>query len=491
LLLTALPRAASGLTLEFAVGTAATLTIVDNDGTDLNTDLGVIDFDLNVSPLDGVLAAKGRVFEAMEDIDTLVSITSDPPDTEGTIRNIGGTSASFTITVNSSAFALRGPPLGWAVFYNGQADDPTPNDVEVPDHSVTVYTDVSELLVSVPATAVPLTVPAGQPVDFAASSVGSNVTADAMTIHVVYAFTLGPGDRIRLPDNNLINKKGIQVNVFTQDEKCVDGMNNRARQIINKAAISDFKCVKALAKSGGNATACIDSPSDVNTDKKENALLSTFSERCNPVPAWGVDGGSCCEDSANDGVACGDDLDCSGGTCEAGACISHVAEAAVNDIAHDLFGGTAVIGAGEVGTCQKHVVQKAGKLLETRWKVFRKCKKENFTLIDMDPNHDAKLIMTCLGPPQPDSKPVNGKIAKKETTLKDAVSGQCLTQGVTPVGLEFPGACTSVADNAFADCVIARVKCRFCLAVNSADDIDPPLDCDLFDDANAGNNSCP
>jgi hypothetical protein len=38
--------------------------------------------------------------------------------------------------------------------------------------------------------------------------------------------------------------------------------------------------------------------------------------------------------------------------------------------------------------------------------------------------------------------------------------------------------------------VAQRVACRFCRAIDVADAIVPPLDCDLFDDATS-NASCP
>jgi len=63
-------------------------------------------------------------------------------------------------------------------------------------------------------------------------------------------------------------------------------------------------------------------------------------------------------------------------------------------------------------------------------------------------------------------------------------------RGVSPVGAQFPGVCTSATDVTFADCVAARVACRFCRAANVADAIVPPLNCDVFDDG-MNNSSCP
>jgi hypothetical protein len=145
LTVTASPALAQ-LQVTFAVGTAVE-QIVDNDGDDSNTTLQIIDFDL---PNFAGFLLKGRVVEGGQDIDRVISITSTtPPDTYGILHNISGSAATLTVTVDSNAFALRGPPLGWAVYYKGYVDDPSPNAVSV-SSSIDVYTDVSELLVNVP-----------------------------------------------------------------------------------------------------------------------------------------------------------------------------------------------------------------------------------------------------------------------------------------------------------------------------------------------------
>ena len=46
-----------------------------------------------------------------------------------------------------------------------------------------------------------------------------------------------------------------------------------------------------------------------------------------------------------------------------------------------------------------------------------------------------------------------------------------------------------MADDAFDECVDQRTACMFCRAVNRADAITPPADCDLFDDE-VSNASC-
>jgi hypothetical protein len=310
---------------------------------------------------------------------------------------------------------------------------------------------------------------------------GANPSDSATDVRIVFTFTPGPDDEIRLPDNNGFDGKSIEVDVFNQSAKCVDQMNNRARRVGQLAGKSDSKCVK---KGTGDVTACVDDPVEPKTDKQEQKLIEKFADTCAPVPAWGVNGLSCCEGGANDGAPCLSPAACTGGTCTAGACISAAAEAGAGAITHDLFGATVDVSSDrDTAQCQGKVIQSAGKLYTGRWKAFRKCKKDNFTLI----TGGADLISVCLGPPQTDVKNFIGSALGK---LIDAVQSKCVGKGVSPVGAAFPGVCTAAADVDFAGCVDRRVACRFCRAINVADAIVPPLDCDLFDDG-ASNASCP
>jgi hypothetical protein len=174
---------------------------------------------------------------------------------------------------------------------------------------------------------------------------------------------------------------------------------------------------------------------------------------------------------------------CPGGSCVGGACISAAAEAAAAAVAHDLFGASVDVSADrKTAACQAKVLWRTAKLHTARWRAFRKCKKDNFSLI----SGDTDLVKICLGPPQRDSK---GSISRELSRLKEKLQTVCVQKGVTPVGPQFPGRCTGASDAAFADCIAARIACRFCLAANISDAIVPPLDCDAFDGGSAG--SCP
>src|SRR5262245_60426912 len=102
LLIAGRPAAGLDVTLDSGSG-SVTLTDDDLDG--------IIDFNQTVG---GVLDARGRVFEQLNANGTIVSITTTPPFAEGVFHNVGLSDATFTITVNSTAFPAIGPPLGWA-----------------------------------------------------------------------------------------------------------------------------------------------------------------------------------------------------------------------------------------------------------------------------------------------------------------------------------------------------------------------------------------
>jgi len=460
---------AVGLDVTLDSGGSGSVTLNDDDMDH------VIDFDLMVG---GVFRAKGRVVESLGTISRMVTITSTPPDSQAIFGRIGigaGT-AAYTVTVNSSSFVATGAPLAWIATYVGSADDAAAGPVDIPSHSVTASVNAGAVALTT-LTGMPITMPSG--IDLEAS--GANPSDSATDVRIVFTFTPGPDDEIRLPDNNGFDGKSIEVDVFNQSAKCVDQMNNRARRVSQVAGKSDSKCVK---KGTGDVTGCVDDPAEPKTDKQEQKLIDKFATFCVPAPAWGVNGLSCCEGGVNDGAVCVSSGTCSGGTCTAGACISAAAESGAGAVTHDLFGSSVVVSSDRhTANCQTKIIQAAGKLLTSRWKAFRKCKKDNFLSI----TGDADLISVCLGPPQTDPKDaVGSKLAK----LVDAVQSKCVDKGVSPVGAAFPGECTAASDNGFAACVAQRVACRFCRAINVADAILPPLDCDLFDDATT-NSSCP
>jgi len=312
-----------------------------------------------------------------------------------------------------------------------------------------------------------------------AGAVDTTNTAPDMTLQ--FSFTGDPQDEFLVPTDDGFDGTSIQFEVFNQNQQCVDKMNNDARVVADKAWKSDFKCVR-LGESS-DVTTCVDEPQDSATEKKIDKLVQHFPEFCPAVPPWGVNRLSCCDGGTNDGAVCSSALPCAGGgVCTQGLCIGAAAENGINELTHDLFGATVAAGADAVQKCQQNVLKFAGRLFTERWKTLRLCKRDSFASI----LNDADLVTTCLGPPQPDPK---GKIGKRQDKITLKVQKLCIDQGVTPVGAAFPGDCTAVADGTFDECVGQRTACAFCRAVNRADAIVPPADCDLFDDG-AANASC-
>ena len=458
-------------------GNATSLTIVNDGPGDLNlVDQGVIDFDLTGAPIGGVLSGSGRVTEGTGPIGSAVHFAG-PPAGQGFLQNVGLANETLTVTINSSAISVAGPPLGWTVVYDANFDDPTLGPVSSPAGLVDLT--INQSTTPVPLGAVPQIV-ISTPTSFYDSLRSSNPTLAATEMRLTYTVDLGPDDRVLVDDLQL--GSAIDAYVYNQDYKCIDRMNNTSGKLADTAGKIDAKCVSTQYKNGGgDATLCVDDPVEPKTQQYETKQIADYASYCPTLPAWGVNGASCCEDGANEGALCTVPPDCPGGSCLAGACITHAAEYVANDLSHELFGPSVIVGA-VAGKCQYDVTKSAAKGLKERWKVFRYCKRNNASVI----TSDIDLVSLCLGPPQPDP---SLKIAKADGKIASAVT-KCISAGFTPVGAEFAGACTAVADPLFAGCVAERTNCSFCNAVNVADDIVPALDCDLFDDGTA-NLSCP
>lgn len=455
---------------------ATSLTIVDDGPGDLNTiDPGVIDFDLTAAPLGGVLSGSGRVVGGSGPIGASARL-GGPPAGLGILQNVDVVAQTITVTINGAPISF-GPPLGWIATYDADFDDPTLGPVSSPTGDVTLEINPSTVLTSL---AVVTQSPIAAPTAFYNSAAGSDPTLSALESRLTYTVELGPDDRIVLDD--LASGSAIDGYVFNQDYRCIDRMNKASAKLADTAAKIDVRCIGLQAKlGGGDATPCVDDPIEPKTNHAETKQLANYAANCPALPAWGVNGASCCEDGVNEGASCTVPPDCPGGACTEGACMTHAAEYAAFDLAHEVF-GAGVIVSPTGGKCQSYILKSAAKALTVRWKEFRGCKRTQIAAIPDDP----ALVSTCLGPPQPDS---NVKIARADAKLA-ASAVKCVASGFTPLGALFGGACTAVPDALFPGCVAQRIQCAFCRAINVADDIVPPLDCDLFDDA-VTNASCP
>ncbi len=435
---------------------------------------GVIDFDTTIG---GAFVARGQVKQDLNPIIQVLAISPTPPETSTVFRNVDAASRTFRVTLTSDPFPTPlVPPLGWNLYYNATVDDASAGVVDVSSHAVQGRVDADTVLIG-EITGAPITI--ASVVGLQSSAVEATNAAPDITL--VLSFTAGPEDEFLVPTDDGFDGTSIQFEIFNQEQRCTDKMSNDARIVADSASKADFKCVKL--GEGSDVTACVDDPQESTTEKKVDKLVQHFGQFCAVVPAWGVNGLSCCDGGTTDGAVCSNVLPCGGGgACTPGLCIGAAAESGINEIAHELFGASVNAGADAEQRCQQTILKFAAKVFVERWKVFRLCKRDNFASI----LNDSDLVATCVGPPQSDPK---GKIGKRQEKLALKVEKLCVEKGVTPVGGPFPGACAAAADDAFGDCVGQRAACSFCRAINRSDAILPPADCDAFDDGTA-NASC-
>lgn len=461
---------------------AGALTIVDNDGNDLNGTVGEIGFSQIVG---GVFAADARVTQIFGPLNREVTIGTRTLGGDAFFRNLDAVAHTFTVTVDSDTFAAPGAPVGWAIFAAGLADDttvPTPSSLEIPVDDVALSVDSgSVLLGTLGAPITPAVLPVDQPAGFDEVLRGVNGN-DATQMRITWTFAPGARDEIRLPDPSATGEAPLSASVFNAEDKCAYRMNKRASRLAKLAGKDDAKCVKDAAAFGGDATACVEDQGTPKTTSGEQRLLDDYATFCTSPPPFATNAGTCCEGGSNDGDACTGPGDCPSGTCTVAACISGAAEDAANALVHDLFGPTVSIGSAATGACQLRALQAAVNVHEMRWRSLARCKQQSIASLTTE----ADFVSTCLGPPQPAF--VN--IAAKEAVLATKLQRSCIDAGVGALGTVFPGACAAASDPAFAACLDRRIACRFCLGAVVADDIATPLDCDVLDDGTA-NGSCP
>jgi hypothetical protein len=469
--------AATALKVALQVDANSPVTITDSDDPntgDLNPADRVIDFSTTV---DGILAVDGQVRQDNEPIFRTLVLASRVTGGNAVFRNLDpNVPHSVTVTVDSDVFTAPGPPLGWKVGADGSADDVSGGDVEITPDDVQGFVDPNgdpngfEPLSPPALASAPITPPlpaSAQPVAFSAGQRGVATTADAVHIRLVWAFTPGPNDEVRLPDST---SGGVRFAVFNAQDFCVVKMNKRATRVAQVAVKQDVRCLRA----GGDQTACVDNPANPKVVQVSQKLLQFFADVCTIPPAFGTNMGTCCDGGTNVGAACAGAGDCPGGACTAGACISGAAANAVKAVVHDMFGSNVNASDG----CQSRTLSAAGKDVFARWKTFTDCKRQHISTLTMETD----FVSTCLGPPQPDP----GRIAKAEGKLLKPL-GHC----TIPLPAAFPGSCASeTSAPPMATCIADRVACRFCRAAIVADDIETPLDCDVFDDG-VSNGSCP
>jgi cysteine-rich repeat protein len=164
-----------------------------------------------------------------------------------------------------------------------------------------------------------------------------------------------------------------------------------------------------------------------------------------------------------------------------------LAQAAGAGILSDLFGAAPELALSidpTIAACQGTVLKAMEKCEDVRLNLFNKCKKEGLKRGFV--TNEAELQATCLGTGTTQPDPTGGKIAKLCTDGPSASFASRCT-GVN-VALAFPG-CAAATPAGVAACFDSRIRCRVCNLLNSVDGL--ARDCDVFDDGNDANQSCP
>ncbi|MGH7790067.1 MAG: hypothetical protein ACRERC_24580, partial [Candidatus Binatia bacterium] len=256
------------------------------------------------------------------------------------------------------------------------------------------------------------------------------------------------------------------ASAFTKDEqKCIDGYNNKLRLVSAQAGKSARACVKNAGKGAEpNAETCMQTNPDGKIAGKEGKVTELFDVggKCDPVPAQIVQGATAGNLAHREGI---------------------------EDLAHDIFGASitaAVTSPGkDEAKCQDKAIQRSGQAFTEIMKAQRKCKKDAMKLLTV--TDEATLTATCSTYAQINA---SGKPGAKLAKLSADVAAACVAPVV--IATQFPGSCSgSATPAALGTCLEGKTRCRACETLNEADGAS--ADCDLFDDglANASCGGCP
>lgn len=181
------------------------------------------------------------------------------------------------------------------------------------------------------------------------------------------------------------------------------------------------------------------------------------------------------------------------------ATVNPAATQASIDMLHDLFGNPIQNGLFACNTapnecyCQRFMSKWIHKYAATMPRVFRKCKKAALKVgKDPFPNGamSAAEVQSCWDGSLGNNlisvaANPNNQLGKILANLSAEYQNYCVAQGVDDD--VFPG-CAPLVGTPGLDCVIAHVRCRTCLMINTMDNL--TIDCEAFDDG-LSNGSCP
>ena len=264
----------------------------------------------------------------------------------------------------------------------------------------------------------------------------------------------------------LLSEDAAKLRLFVESkdqQKCINELNKNLAKVAKAQGKDICKCLKdaSKAKLGGlTIEECTTADRKGKVAKAKSKTVTQAEKKCVEPPDFGIT-----DPTTVNSAAMNKEL----------------------DLIHDLFGsdldeaivvldGTKPVKA--QSKCQLEAAKLAKKCQETKLKEFLKCEKNGLKEATV---HDHLTLADCIG------KDVKGKIEKTcVTKLAEKITKKCTDLDYAAL---FPGECSSedtLAD--FATCLEQRVECRFCLAVDEADDLD--RNCDEFDDG-LFNASCP
>jgi hypothetical protein len=264
-------------------------------------------------------------------------------------------------------------------------------------------------------------------------------------------------------------------------QKCINKMNKDGIKVEAQQGKENVECVKrknndelGSSLSGAQAEICITADAKSKVFKKKGKTTADDGKFCQApnVPDFGYTG------SAN---------------------VNSEAQQAELDLIHDVFGSPIDSGLYSKNpnvfeaVCQRNVIDRVEKLIQTMGREFVKCKKNALKVAKLPyltGAASASDLNACVDDaltPNSVQADTKGKIAKRYQNLLDAIVKQCET--VSPVSdHSFPGVCNGLTNTNLQSCLNERARCRFCLMANAMDGL--TVDCDAFDDG-VSNTSCP
>jgi hypothetical protein len=256
-------------------------------------------------------------------------------------------------------------------------------------------------------------------------------------------------------------------------QKCINKLNKDGIKVQAAQGKENTECVKRKAnaelgasQSGTAAEACLTTDAKGKVDKK---MMKASADELKFCPSAVPDFGYTSAVNVND-----------------------AAQQAELNLVHDLFGGPPVDNGlfskdpnVFEAVCQRNVINRVEKLIQTMGREFVKCKK-NALKTDKDPfpsgassSADLEDCVDNPGAPNSVAADTKGKIAKRKQNLLDTITGQCDPTPFT--GDPFGGACNGqafVSAATLQSCLIDLAECRFCKMINDMDNL--AVDCGVF-----------